>query len=1026
MTDHGKFRRQFTSVMEKLLHNAVSETFKLFDSAVQELNAEIVQVKKNYESLKYSSRLYSDNPHPCLDLGQLSVITTEGNLYKRDVGVQCAGPTLVERSSSPCSQNEDTLQPYDPFPKLSEEEKQCLALVLIKQEECDLDDYSSAFFLLKQEDGEPKLVRRPPIKDIPPEVFISSEVYKTTNKKCLSGRSSTEPATPPPEMDAEEHGSSHSQIQTRSNSEVRNNVCERRPAIEETNIETFPAPGPGSVVEKQTTKSSQDENKTVRISTPNKAPSCTIGPSQAHPVLPLVSEQRFSLTQTADFVVLSSATAKLAVNSSQVASTETTSFTFSTSNGSSTIGPPQSRIHSVMPPHTKPSTWSSLHPPNLAPTSQVSHFPAEFPGLLTELYSNQAAIITNPSTQVIPSPARHTVSRGLVQYQQNQMLMPRQQAPPLQGLPQTTQLPNPQPNISLVSTGQAMFSEGIPRPVYPQLQPASPSLPMSPCLQTVQPQLHPNNWRPLQEKVSTRAINFPQPGIPQGHAGNAGEYNQSRLPFTDMPTPPVAQLASFGNIAASKSPSVNASSMPTPSPCPQAFAGATVNQPGASLTQATQSSVVLSRVPLPPLPPPSQMHTPAVSLQQDPTSAGNLGPPTTDPSSSSASQHMHPGPITHWPSSSPSPPSMPSFSSSGHHASDPLDHMQLINLLHGVPSAAAPATEPSVLADRAPTPSTAHAKPHANSAPVPFQPPPETPQDPLSYPMENLIFTYLNPEDDFEEGSTPTMPHSANTMAEDSLAEPLPSTSSQEYGPLTESVTLPLPPHATPDQPKEGPKDDDDEDDDEESKQQSNLAKTYNTRAKGNKQCEVCGRVLSNATSLAEHARLHTGERPFSCGKCDKAFPTLRGLNRHVQTHVAEKQHRCTECGKTFAYQFTLAKHQRHHTGEKPFQCAMCDKRFFTKSDLVIHIRSHTGEKPFSCTQCNMRFKHRMALNIHMQGHRGEKRFICQVCGKGFLDPGNFKRHSLVHTGEKPFACKVCGKKFSQSAHLKKHASSQH
>lgn len=40
----------------------------------------------------------------------------------------------MERSSSPCSQNEDTLQPYDPFPKLSEEEKQCLALVLIKQE----------------------------------------------------------------------------------------------------------------------------------------------------------------------------------------------------------------------------------------------------------------------------------------------------------------------------------------------------------------------------------------------------------------------------------------------------------------------------------------------------------------------------------------------------------------------------------------------------------------------------------------------------------------------------------------------------------------------------------------------------------------------------------------------------------------------------------------------------------------------------------------------------------------------------
>lgn len=191
-------------------------------------------------------------------------------------------------------------------------------------------------------------------------------------------------------------------------------------------------------------------------------------------------------------------------------------------------------------------------------------------------------------------------------------------------------------------------------------------------------------------------------------------------------------------------------------------------------------------------------------------------------------------------------------------------------------------------------------------------------------------------------------------------------------------------------------------------------------------ECTECGRILSNASSLENHMRLHRGERPYTCSQCGKAFPSVRGLNRHVKVHAEEKGYKCEECGRSFVYQFTLTKHKLIHSGDRPFPCKVCGKKFLAKADRATHMRMHTGEKPFFCNQCGKTFKHRVALNMHMQGHRGEKRYVCPHCEKGFVDLGNFKRHKRIHTGEKPFECKECGKRFTQSAHLKKHINTQH
>ncbi|KAL2096895.1 hypothetical protein ACEWY4_006102 [Coilia grayii] len=190
-------------------------------------------------------------------------------------------------------------------------------------------------------------------------------------------------------------------------------------------------------------------------------------------------------------------------------------------------------------------------------------------------------------------------------------------------------------------------------------------------------------------------------------------------------------------------------------------------------------------------------------------------------------------------------------------------------------------------------------------------------------------------------------------------------------------------------------------------------------------QCDVCDRILSSATSLECHRRIHSGERPWVCERCGKGFPDGRGLRRHLLIHNP-KRHQCTDCGKSFVYVFQLRNHQVIHTNEMEYDCKVCGKRFKSKSTRATHMHLHTGEKPFTCTVCSKKFRHRMSYNTHMQRHRGEKRYVCLTCKKPFADPNNLKAHKRVHTGERPYKCNVCEKRFKQSAHLKKHIATQH
>ena len=49
-------------------------------------------------------------------------------------------------------------------------------------------------------------------------------------------------------------------------------------------------------------------------------------------------------------------------------------------------------------------------------------------------------------------------------------------------------------------------------------------------------------------------------------------------------------------------------------------------------------------------------------------------------------------------------------------------------------------------------------------------------------------------------------------------------------------------------------------------------------------ECEICGKILSNNKTLAQHSAIHEGKKPFKCDICDYSCSRKDSMKKHIAT----------------------------------------------------------------------------------------------------------------------------------------------
>ncbi|XP_046397223.1 uncharacterized protein LOC124164095 [Ischnura elegans] len=170
-----------------------------------------------------------------------------------------------------------------------------------------------------------------------------------------------------------------------------------------------------------------------------------------------------------------------------------------------------------------------------------------------------------------------------------------------------------------------------------------------------------------------------------------------------------------------------------------------------------------------------------------------------------------------------------------------------------------------------------------------------------------------------------------------------------------------------------------------------------------NVECPVCSAVYLKS-SLHIHMRVHSGERPFSCGICGKGFATKWNLQLHRWVHASphSKPFKCATCKAAYHRRVDFIAHVRSHRKVRPYVCNTCGRRFMRKYNCVRHSREHETGKAFECTICQKRFHRRYYLKEHLRIHTGLRPYVCHVCGKASGTKSNMNKHVRIHHAREP------------------------
>ncbi|CAL8293402.1 unnamed protein product [Merluccius merluccius] len=194
--------------------------------------------------------------------------------------------------------------------------------------------------------------------------------------------------------------------------------------------------------------------------------------------------------------------------------------------------------------------------------------------------------------------------------------------------------------------------------------------------------------------------------------------------------------------------------------------------------------------------------------------------------------------------------------------------------------------------------------------------------------------------------------------------------------------------------------------------------------------CAVCGRSFPLLSSLSQHMRRHTREKPYKCPYCEHRTAQKGSLKAHIRSHKlgllghspeetegasrgpgedierttaglaevaessSEKEHGAVGGNAKKKKMPKKAKRKDADAAEEE-ESSGSNGGANTPEEAAVEEGVDLG--PFPCGLCSQVFPREMLLKAHTKKHRGSQDHGCRICGRRFRQAWFLQSHMRIH-----------------------------